>query len=157
MRYRSIILQARNTVYPPALKPSYNCFIEIKWPVCSRKYEYPFTRFSHQAVPMSHQLIFNLSHRLMPPTLVRWPTMLSTSSTNIIVGDTLAASGKRALTFFSSSPIHIEVNGGHKTCFSFLGNGLGHHCLASTRRPKKKNSSTRFQKTTMKKIRPSQW
>ncbi|KAG2248360.1 hypothetical protein Bca52824_087988 [Brassica carinata] len=37
------------------------------------------------------------------------PNMLSTSSTNIIVGDTLAAKVNKALTFFSSSPNHFEV------------------------------------------------
>ena len=43
------------------------------------------------------------------PALVLCPSMLSTSSTNIIVGDTLAASVNKALTFFSSSPNHFEV------------------------------------------------
>ncbi|GER49795.1 hypothetical protein STAS_27062 [Striga asiatica] len=43
------------------------------------------------------------------PTLVLCPSMLSTSSTNIIVGDTFAASVKRARTFFSSSPNHLDV------------------------------------------------
>ncbi|PKI56896.1 hypothetical protein CRG98_022725 [Punica granatum] len=43
------------------------------------------------------------------PTLVLCPSMLSTSSTKIIVGETFAARVNRARTFFSSSPNHLEV------------------------------------------------
>uniref|UniRef100_A0A7C9FDR4 Uncharacterized protein n=1 Tax=Opuntia streptacantha TaxID=393608 RepID=A0A7C9FDR4_OPUST len=43
------------------------------------------------------------------PTLVLCPSILSTSSMKIIVGDTLAARVNNARTFFSSSPNHFEV------------------------------------------------
>ncbi|CAL9008647.1 unnamed protein product [Prunus brigantina] len=43
------------------------------------------------------------------PTLVRCPSMLSTSSTKILVGETFAASVNRARSFFSSSPNHFQV------------------------------------------------
>uniref|UniRef100_A0A0A9DLH9 Uncharacterized protein n=1 Tax=Arundo donax TaxID=35708 RepID=A0A0A9DLH9_ARUDO len=43
------------------------------------------------------------------PALFRCPSMLSTSSTKMIVGDTLAANVNNALTFFSSSPNHFDV------------------------------------------------
>ncbi|KAF4354808.1 hypothetical protein F8388_018012 [Cannabis sativa] len=52
-------------------------------------------------------LIFRIAS--CSPALDLCPSMLSTSSTKIIVGETLAAKVKRALTFFSSSPNHFDV------------------------------------------------
>ena len=56
---------------------------------------------------MNSFLIFRMAS--CSPTLVLWPSMLSTSSTKIIVGETFAASINNARTFFSSSPNHLEV------------------------------------------------
>ncbi|GMP70388.1 hypothetical protein CsSME_00029260 [Camellia sinensis var. sinensis] len=56
---------------------------------------------------MNSFLIFRIAS--CSPTLVLCPSMLSTSSTKIIVGETFAASVNKARTFFSSSPNHFEV------------------------------------------------
>uniref|UniRef100_A0A0A9CK03 Uncharacterized protein n=1 Tax=Arundo donax TaxID=35708 RepID=A0A0A9CK03_ARUDO len=56
---------------------------------------------------MNSFLIFRIAS--CSPHRARCPNMLSTSSTKIIVGATLAAKLNNARTFFSSSPNHFDV------------------------------------------------